>query len=500
MRYFYCPEVILCNTLYHMGKSLKLLKYLNTLDHITIAEFATHLRKTNGRKKNLIKIFEQVQIHLEKSNKSVVMDTVSAQRAVFGADSITDGARPVLFLNGLSDLNKMLKSFLIGRKAEQDHFESLHLWSMILGEHDISKDLYKAQQQLIQLTGENAERSIRHQFKMILANYVSYYHPANGVQPHISLIKNSILSLDAFYISLKLKLYCEMVNANKAKGLPAFNENLPKLDLSGMIAGVNLAKHPLIEVYYWMLQMLTDDEIHYFDYAVERLKTYAYIFDRDELQTVYSYINNSYSRSKHRKDKEFVRKMHEVNKFGLEVGLFKEKGQISTTIFNNIVNTACNCDDFDWAIHFVKEQGQYLTVKDQSATIAISEATILFGKKDFDGTIHKMIQLKRLEINQKIRVKILTLMCQYEMAISKKSIKRRCTGLTSFLSENASKSKRLVDASIKFAELLKMISSEKCNKEELLAAFNRTKEIAYKEWILEKIMEYDPTRTRKSGG
>jgi hypothetical protein len=186
----------------------------------------------------------------------------------------------------------------------------------------------------------------------------------------------------------------------------------------------------------------------------------------------------------------FWEEIHLLNKFGIANQVFTSNGAISTTQFSNIVNAACKVKDFDWAIAFIVSQSRYLPKEVSEEIVILSNAIILFEKKDFEKTLQSLEDISFKDIRHAIRSKSLVLRSYYEVKKDENQILDFCIAFETFLRRNRKPKREAIEATLNFIHFVKVLVRKKTEKELILNSLENTKPIYFKPWLLEKLSKY----------
>ena len=160
----------------------------------------------------------------------------------------------------------------------------------------------------------------------------------------------------------------------------------------------------------------------------------------------------------------YLKKIHELNCFGLEKKLFFYKGKINGSTFSNISNTAVLLGEYGFAHRFIEENKIYLDEKTEDETVAMAEAFLLFYKGDVELAYDlMMVQPKFNSLRYKLTARPLIAQCFFELQNKDphfdRLLKYQLTAFKKSIKENENISSERKKPYFNFVDILKKLNN-----------------------------------------
>lgn len=464
----------------------KFLTLLRTLSENELSSFQKHLKRQYGKEEIALLVFDYVKKFYPGLQEEKKLDMAYAYKKIFGEAIHEQPYNRTKMRNAMSDLYLWLKAFLLMEQVRLKTFENQVTWMMILQERGLEREFLNLSSRLRTAWAESPAKSVMQDIYGLAVGHFSYYYRLQDVfSPEIAPLLEHEKDLDLFYLITKIKLACE--KASLKKFLSIEESTAPLFSLPEPWPSV---EHPLLILYKDIYQLITDQQESSYNQAVRHLTDYAPQIDVAELYTILSYLNN-YAAIQFRDGKSsFWVRTHQLNKFGVEYGVYTRKGVMPATQFNNIVTTACGANDFEWALRFVESHSHFLKADIAADTATMAKAIIFFVKKDFRQVLELLGKARFKDIPDLMRSKAMILRSYYELKMDEEEIFVFCMSFESDLRRNRKPKREAVEATFNFLKLFKLLMDKKVAKERLLHDIERTKPLYFKEWLLEKSVNY----------
>ena len=464
-----------------MQKS-KFIRLLETLDKKECKEFEHYLQGLHQKQATAIKIFDYIQKRhpnyetLESDKKKILSKVFPGQ----------DQAAKYLS-NSLHDLFRILNDFLLWKKITRKSSSRNFLLLEVYRERKI-ENLFLAQlkENFKQLQKEKKgdwfylkELSLHH-FRF----FNGYRHKLKNP---IKALQQCIDSLDLFFLLTKLKYSCEFFNqSNILKDQNDYQFILP-LPLNNTIDQKKLPV--LFSLYRKMLQLITKGKEEDFDHLMKSFYQNLDKISRNDKANIAGYLIN-YAISKVRMGQmQFRKNIFSLYQTSLDEKLIIEDGIISTTAFINIVIAGCKLKEFDWLKTFLKNYGSNLNRSSRQDVVKLSQAYILFEKKQFEKVIDlfQLVNSNTMDIN--FRAKSLKLRCYYEYFGQEEITIQYIKSFENYLNRHKKSHPKSIKAYRNSLKFLKVLFRKKYDSEDLKQKIKDSQNIYFKDWLLEKVEE-----------
>lgn len=116
-------------------------------------------------------------------------------------------------------------------------------------------------------------------------------------------------------------------------------------------------------------------------------------------------------------EKENYVELFDIYKHSLEQGVYKvsKENNIEPTVFRNILMTACDMNEFDWAEGFIEKYARELPAEFAQSMKNHAYGTLYFNKGEFEKALKYIVNIKYDYLRHKIDVKVLQFKIFYEL-------------------------------------------------------------------------------------
>ncbi|MEZ5009743.1 MAG: hypothetical protein R2753_16465 [Chitinophagales bacterium] len=160
-------------------------------------------------------------------------------------------------------------------------------------------------------------------------------------------------ALDSYYLTVKLREACEMLNRN------AIYQKQYQLGLSKFLDDF-LANEPLdlynstIRIYYATYKMLKSNERSDFEYLLNLLETDTEDIPAEQVRELYIHAQNFCTRNINKGNKEYFNDMFNIFQKLISNNLLMVDGFIPHTTYKNVVTVALNIEENEWVQNFIE--------------------------------------------------------------------------------------------------------------------------------------------------
>ena len=315
----------------------------------------------------------------------------------------------------ISELYLALKQFLIELELEERSWASETLFLSQLRKRNLSS---------FQIEYKALDRKLSSQPLRDAEYYFARYEmalEANGFfgQKQIRIIDESLQakidSLDAWYLSLKLKETCEMLNREKALSGSFHNSMIE--EISGFLSDDDheFWNIPAIKIYYQIYQCLSNDqETQYYFQLIELLSKDHHLFPQEEARGMYKHAQNYCIRKINSGESQFLEEILRLYQAQLENGIIFFQGELAHTDFKNIVTVGLRLKEFDWVENFIYQYKEKLNPEYQENVFAFSLASFFYETRQNSKAIKLLQTVKFTDVYYETSARILLLKLYYE--------------------------------------------------------------------------------------
>lgn len=453
--------------------------YLNLYSSLTTKEkhlFSNYVQVYCTKKTVLL----QIHNYYKKTSRRTLADLEKDYQTIFEEPTAT---KYVKLSNGLSDLFITLKDFLVQQKV----LEKSRIYDVLLSEALKEKKLRKlhAQHRKKMLKKFSTEKKIDlwSPFYQTQLYHDTYFRNGLKTGKKLYLLESGLQTLEDFYEGLRLKYAVEIINVQKVTGQKStvidVEKELQKIEK-------NKRKGSIINQFYSI---------------VFRFLVYPNQKEADELQ---EFMNKN--KALLFKDEQLIGIIHLINflarqissgvqgaekqafanyKFGLEEQLLIQDQVMDKTVYENIIDVACLCNDFSWAIEFIDNFKKYLPEELREDTYQLALASILFHSGKYKEVLKMLENLELADIFQNLRLRSLRLRTYCELN-EIENIENECSTFRRFV-KRSKLSSHAEDAALNFIFLLKKITNIDVDFQKLEIEINETEHLFCRSWLLKKI-------------
>ena len=462
------------------SKLVELLRSMSVSDLKALRKWV----KAHGSKKDAFSMFEYILKNLEPSRP----DKLSKQKifsSLFKSQPYND-----LKLRYMGfELLKMCEDFIVfsGVTKHPDQYQ-IHLMQYYR-KHYLNKFFEQTFKLLKQQLNEQPVRDSDYFFANMQAdseyNKFLISKQNRAIEPNIQRLSDD---LDMFYLLNKLKVYSEALNY----------KNILKVDydikfaehLLEEIRKWNLKQFPALEIHYLALLTLLENEKEEHFYKLKSLiEKNRRIFAEEELKDFYTIARNYCIKKINLGNKKFARELFGLYQWELELLNGSETQELSPAAYKNISTLAFLLNELDWVFQFIERYTDYLPEEHRSSYYNFNMANYYFKKCSYEKVIELLSQVEYRDFFIQLSAKALLMKTYFEL----KEYSPFDSLVHSFKILLQSKKVLGYHRSnylnfIKYCS--KMLFRENLSKKELSALemqISETRELAEKEWLLEKL-------------
>lgn len=299
--------------------------------------------------------------------------------------------------------------------------------------------------------------------------------------------------LDCFFIGEKLKLFCEVLSSKKyAKheyDISLIEETISFAEKS------NYQDIPFINVYYLVYKMYVEpNEVeHYYKFRL-LLSDYPHLFPKSEEKILFDFAQNYCVNQINQGNNKFLNELFSVYKSIIEKNFFDIEGSLESSLFRNIVVVALRIGEYVWTEDFIKKHIKLLPPDLRENTYSFNLSQLYFYQKKYNQVVKILQEVDYTDYYTNLSAKTTLIMTYYEV----NEIDPLFSLLESFrvyLNRNNEiplARKTLYKNLVKFTK--KLISLPPSDNKKLLQLkqeVESTKNIASRDWLLEKIAELE---------
>lgn len=394
-----------------------------------------------------------------------------------------------------SDLLKLVEQYLIQQEFENDSFTAqTYLLRSIR-----KKKLKKLHNSTLKTVKEIPEKMSHRDANYYLGQFlvetsydqlISDFEEKRTDKTNLETISNM---LDYFYIGEKLKIFCEVLSRKK---LTQHEYDITLIeDIMEIAEKEEYQAVPLIAIYSQIVKLYTEPQNldHYYKYKY-LLAEFSNIFPESEEKNLYVLAQNYCVNQINQGNSEFLKELFNVYKNLIEKDFFKTEGSLDSFTFRNIVVVGLRNGEYEWTENYINNFIKFLPKEIRENAYSFNLSQLYMYQKKYEDVIRILQEVEYNDYVTNIVAKTTLIGAYYEV----EEIDPLFSLLESFrvyLNRNKeipSARKTNYKNLIKFTKkLLSIPPSDNKKLNQLKQEVELTKNIASRDWLLEKIAELE---------
>lgn len=394
-----------------------------------------------------------------------------------------------------SDLLKLVEQYLIQQEFEVDVYSNqTYLLKAIK-----KKKLNKLQNSVTKSIKEVTKKQIHRDGNFFLGQflvetaYEEFFSDLDDNKTDKRNHETTSFLLDCFYIGEKLKLYCEVLTRSK---FAKHDYQISFIDQTINFAEIEQYQNiPFIAIYYSIYKMYVEpNNVNHYFTLIELLNKSSTLFPIDQERSFYYHAQNYCTNQLNQGNNKFLSELFNIYKQIINRGFFKTEGYIDTSLFRNTVTVGLRLGEYYWVEDFIIKLHHHLPSELKENIYSYSLSQLYLYQKKYDKVIELLRSVDYNDYTYNINAKTFLLMTYYEIE-ELEPLSSLLESMRVYLNRN----KQIPESrKTNFKNLIrftkKLISITPGDKKGLLTIQNEvksTKNIASRDWLLEKITELE---------
>ena len=453
------------------------------LDRKTQKHFQKYLLANHSGKQTAIKIYSFLLLK-QKNEALEFKSTEELFRLIFGSNEPYNYRK---LADSLSDLYLIFEDFLIWDELTNGVLPDKDFILLEIFKKKHFEDLYQKKiNQIEKRQASNKTVDIWNFFSRMKLNHYQYFYSDDAkFSKKENKISEAMDCLDLFFTAAKLRYSCEL---RSRENILQENHEIEFLDqVISLCQSKEKFDAEYFKIYSYTLKLINDQEHE--DYL--KLKQLFFkniqIFQPKELMSILSYLINFSAMAIKKGNSEFINEAFQLYELGLEKWVFIENNYMPHTRFNNIINIACNLKKFDWANRFIERWQFYLEKKIRKSAIEIGNSRLYFEQGKHDLVIDKLSNVEFSNPFYSVRAKLLLIRSHCELRTEPRVILYMCNAFENYIRRSQRINPETKKGFINFAKAVKKIVTGKQKKETIRHYVESLEQVAYKDWLVQKI-------------
>jgi len=432
----------------------------------------------------LIELFELLTVDIELDKKEI-------WNRIKPNASFND----VLFRRLCSDLFKLINDFIVIDQYKNSPVSKNNDLLVYFNDKNLDKHFWGIEKIQRQQMNKSAIRDADYYLNRLKLEEVVDEKKVKSIQLTKQVnLEQSDKMLDCFYLSRKLKNYCNVLNYKNVLNLE-INQFISDEIFSLVDEHEQLQEIPAISIYFKIACTLVyPEEEYYLDDLIKLLDQHGNAFPMLELRDMYIFAQNYCIKKINTGKQVYFEKLFRVYQVILKRGIIYNNGQLLPWDYKNIVSLGLRLKEFDFIEEFIDTQNKNLPVDFQSNAIIYNKANLHFYKKNYQQVIELLREVKYQDLYYELDCRWLLLKTYFELD-EWEAMSSLLESFRLYLIRNKLLSKRNQRQYlnlVKFStRLIRLTLRDEKAIQKLRLKIIESKEVAERKWLLEKIGEFE---------
>ncbi len=390
----------------------------------------------------------------------------------------------------MSDMHRLIEQFLVVSKQEQEQVKSMVSLLSIYDDLGLEKHFNKTLRESRKALEESAHRNADFYYLQYLVDRAETSFLAHQRKHKAGTTLQSVVdNLDMYYLANKLLYSGEILN----------RQNVVSADYKVRLLDEilqNLESHPgkeapVVSIYYQVLMCLREpgQQGHYGDLK-QLLIDHTAEFPKEEAYNMYFFALNYCIKKINSGEQRYLTELFKLYQTMIENNLLYIGKHLSQWTYKNVVQTGLRLNEHQWVEQFIHQQKDFLPEHERENAISFNLASLYFDKADYDRAFELLNNVEYSDIMYNLGAKSMLIRIYYELQ-EIDSLYSLLDAYNIYLKRNKliSQYYRKINLNmVKFVKsLLKLRKGENDKALALKTKLNETKEVAYSNWLHEKL-------------
>jgi len=294
--------------------------------------------------------------------------------------------------------------------------------------------------------------------------------------------------LTTFYVSEMLRHACSGLMHQAVAGR-TYHMQLLDAILAVVEHGA-LLETPAVAVFYYSYRMLqSPDDDSSFQQLKRLLAQHESCFGHEEMRGLYLVAINGCIRRMNSGKRAYIREAFEVYRAALERNFLTENGFLSSSTFKNIIHAGAALGEHDWTERFMEQYRNALHPRERDNAYRYNRAFLYFQKADYAQAMPLLQQVELEHPLNNLHARRMLVRSYYELG-EQDALESLLQSFGTYLNrqKNLGYHQKLNLNFVRFMQRLnRLVPSDKEAKDSLWKAIAAEKQVAEREWLLEKM-------------
>jgi len=389
-----------------------------------------------------------------------------------------------------SDLSKLLEKYIIVKELEKNKVKENLLLLDFYKANDIEKYFNQSFDDTKKMLDSSSKDSDYYFNKYLAEEILFNYSSVKRDKSLDDVLQQVADNLDSYYLSKKLKFYCEMYTRQNF-----LNSNYQTKFLKEILSHIEHVGYndfPAIIVYYYVLKTLIDEENESNYYKLlELLDKNEKFFSKTEMGDLYVLAQNYCTKQINQGNQEnvYLREYFKLTNKLIDKEMIYENGFIIPSVFKNIVTVGLRLEEYDWTENFIYTYKEKLAPKYKENAFTYNLAWLHFFRGEYKKTLRLLSNVEYMDVYYVLDSKILLLKTYFELDDAD-AFYSLIDSFYVYLRRNdliAAYQKNICLNFVKFAKrLMRIKQGDTKAAEKMIEEITETKQVASISWLLKK--------------
>jgi len=301
-------------------------------------------------------------------------------------------------------------------------------------------------------------------------------------------------TLDIMYLINKAELYSAMDMFSRVYGKTYDTPSLQLLD--SLFKASNLAKYPIVEIYYTAHQItLHPDDAYYFERLKTLLPPHAHSIAPFNLKTLYFLLGNYCVYRSRQGGNGYTEKLHQVYREMEHTDVLLADKWVDIRTLQNMIISASVTKEFEWVEYIIEKYKNRIAPDIRTCTYNYFQAIYFYYKEDYKATIKYLSEVYTVDFEFNMNIKLFLVRAYYENDSEYSHYTEQVIrSFKAFFRQDKIHKKGVKESYINFGHVINSLYRIKHNTgreiiEDVIHKLEDCEYITGKRWLLEKIKE-----------
>jgi hypothetical protein len=391
-----------------MQKSV-LTEIVRSLDKKEVREINKWLQSpAHNQRQDVVRLFDFLVKNLPNGDESA--EKAKAWKAVFPTQPYDDAyMRQVMYF-----LLKAIEEYLVFNQEMNDPVNFQIVLTRIYRNRKIEKAYKQSHRLALEKLKRQPLRNGYYLLQLFFLEQEEYEHQISITQNGPVNLQETSDTLEKWFMAEKMRISSAMLAHHTV--YQKANYNLGLLDEVLAYTSQNkLFEEPAVSVYYHAYMATTNlDEESYFDQFEYLIQNQTTNFERSEVRSLFQAAINYCIGKLNRGKNDFSKRLFDLYRKGLEMGIILENNKVSRYTFGNAIGAALRLREFGWAEKFIEDFQHHLDEKERNSIVNFNQSRVLFEKGDYSKAQKLLTQFEYDDVHLNIIAKTMLLKIYFE--------------------------------------------------------------------------------------